>query len=123
MIFFSTSRNLFFNIIYIFPHGIATNCTSMVVLTVIAGIAICPMMPRFFIGVRELYDRDSRGRGQGIDGGFGILSQHTTSENATVSAIAFAEVAPGQDVETLEGNEEDPEAIRLEVIGDEKCGV
>ena len=95
----------------------------MAVLTVAAGITICPMMPRFFIGVRELYDRDSCGCGQGIDSGFGILSQHTTSENATVSGIAFAEVTPGQDVGTLEGDEEDPEAIRLEARGHGRCGV
>ena len=97
----------------------------MAVLTAASGIAICPMMPRFFIGVRELYDRDSHGCGQGIDSGFGISSQHTTSENATVSAaIAFTEVALGQDVGTLEENEEDPEAIRLGVTrSGGECGV
>ena len=74
------------------------------------------MMPRFIIGVRELYHRDSRGRGQGIDSGFGILSQNLNSENESLSAIAFAEVTQGQDG-IVEGNEEEPVAIRGNVVG------
>ena len=55
------------------------------------------MMPRFIISVRELYDRDLRGRRQGIDTGFGVSSQPISSGNATVSVIRFAGVAPGQE--------------------------
>ena len=71
---------------------------------------------------RELYDRDLRARHQGIDTGFGVLSQPVASESMAVSAIAFAAVAPGQGQgqgqgQTV-GEEEDPEAIRLEVLGD-----
>ena len=76
-------------------------------------------MPRFIISIRELYDRDLHGRWQGIDTGFGVLSQPIASENEVVSAIAFAAVAPGQGQgQTVEGDEDDLEAIRLEVLGD-----
>ena len=72
-------------------------------------------MPRFIISVRELYDHDLRRRWQGIDTGFGMLSQPgVSSRNAAMSAIEFAEVAPGQP----EGEVDDSEAIRLEMLGD-----
>ena len=74
-------------------------------------------MPRFIISVRELYDRDLRGRWQGIDTGFGVLSQHVSSGNAAMSAIQFADVAPWQG-EVAEGEVCDSEAIRLELLGD-----
>ena len=77
------------------------------------------MMPRFIVSMRELHDRDLRARWQGIDTGFGVLSQPIASDNAVVSAIAFADVAPwqGQD-QVVEGDEDDSEAIRLEARGD-----
>ena len=49
-------------------------------------------MPRFVIGVRELYDRNPSARGR-IDTGFGVRSQPIASENTVLSAIAFADVA------------------------------
>jgi hypothetical protein len=70
-------------------------------------------MPRFIISVRELYDRDLRGRWQWIDTGFGVLSQPISGRNATVSVIQFADVAPGQDSE--EGEVDDSKATRLEM--------
>ncbi|KAF8547005.1 hypothetical protein OG21DRAFT_1527454 [Imleria badia] len=69
------------------------------------------MMPRFIISIRVLYDR----RRQGIDTGFGVLSRPVATENAVVSAIAFADVNPGQG--ESQDDVEDPEAIRLEVLG------
>lgn len=77
------------------------------------------MMSRFIIGVRELHDHDLRARCQGIDTGFGVLSQSTAGGSVVVSAIAFAAVAPGQGQgQTVEGEEQDSEVIRLEVLGD-----
>jgi hypothetical protein len=73
-------------------------------------------MPRFIISVRELYDRDLRGRWQGIDTGFGVSSQPVSSGNAAVSAIQFADVAPGR--EEVEGEVGDSEVIRLEMLRD-----
>ena len=74
-------------------------------------------MPRFIISVRELYDRDLRARWQGIDSGFGVLSQPIVSQNGAVSTIAFADVTPGQD-QVEGGDADDSEAIQLEVVGD-----
>lgn len=81
-------------------------------LTGVAYLLWCIMMPRFFLSVRELYDRDSRGRCQGTDTGSDVFSQHTTSENGVVSMIAFA---PGQqETMSMEGRlAEDLEAIQL----------
>ena len=73
------------------------------------------MMPRFFISVRELYDRDPGRRQQGIDIGFGVSSQ-LDGQNAAISAIEFADVTPGED-QAMEGDGNDSEAIRLEVVG------
>jgi len=83
--------------------------TWQLFLTLLSYTAICPIIPRFVIGMRELYDRDLRPRWQGIDTGFGVLSQPIVSSNVAVSAISFAE---GQ------GEEGDTEAIQLEELGD-----
>jgi hypothetical protein len=73
-------------------------------------------MPRFIISVRELYDRDLHGRWQGIDTGFGVLSQPVSDGNATISAIRFADVAPGQEQgQVVEGEVDDSEEVRLEL--------
>ena len=74
------------------------------------------MMPRFIVSMRELHDRDLRARWQGIDTGFGVLSQPIASDNAVVSAIAFVDVAPWQSRDQVV--EDDEEAIRLEARGD-----
>ena len=71
-------------------------------------------MPRFIISMRELYDHDLYGRWQGIDTGFGVLSQPVSSGNAAVSAIRFADAAPGQEGRVAEGEVDDSEVIRLE---------
>ena len=71
-------------------------------------------MPRFIISVRELYDRDLRGRRQGIDAGFGVSSQYVSSGNVAVSTIRFAD--PGQEEDQMaEGEVDDSGAIRLEM--------
>ena len=77
------------------------------------------MMPRFIISVRELYDRDLRDRWEGIDTGFGVLSQPVASGNAVVSAIAFADINLGQkEGQVVEGDSEDSDAIRLGMLRD-----
>ena len=73
-------------------------------------------MPRFIISVRELYDRDLRRRWQGVDTGFGVLSQPIAGDNAAMSAIAFADVVPGQE-QVVEGEANESEAIQLEPLG------
>ena len=78
------------------------------------------MMPRFVISVRELYDRDLRGRWQGIDTGFGMPSLPVSSGNAALSTIEFA--APGQG-QVAEGEVDDSEATRLDMLGGGTCQV
>ena len=93
--------------------------TSQFVLNLLCYTTLCPIIPRFIISVRELYDRDLSGRWQGIDTGFGVSSQPSSSGNAAVSAIEFAGVAPGQEQgQVAEGEVDDSEAIRLEMLGD-----
>ena len=76
---------------------------------------IFPMLPRFIISIRELYDCDLHRCWQGLDTGFGVLSHPVGSENTAVSAIASTWQGQGQ---VVVGNEDDSEAIQLEVLGD-----
>jgi len=106
--------NVIFDVPF-FVSGIGgTLNASMQFLALLVCILLCSMMPRFIISVRELYDHDTC-RQQGIDTGFGISSQ-LDGHNAAVSAIAFADVTPGED-QVMEGDGNDSEAIRLEAVG------
>ena len=78
---------------------------------------MCPMMPRFIISVRELYDPDIHHGWQGVDTGFGVLSHPLASQNTPVSAIVFADVALGQD-EVVDVDANESEVIRLEPLED-----
>ena len=81
-------------------------------------------MPRFIVSIRELYDRDLRGRWQGIDTGFGVLSQPVSSGNTVVSAIEFADVAAEQEQgQVAEDEVDDSEAIRLSMSPGGMCQV
>ena len=113
-------RNVFYNGVSLAQLRSTTfNTTAVLFLSVLSSITIVPMSPRFIINIRELYDRDLRGRWNGIDSGFGVLSQAVASEDAVVSAIAFADVNPGQEeAQAVEGGEGDSEGIRLEPLGD-----
>lgn len=72
------------------------------------------MLPRFIIGIRELYDRDCHRQCQGIDTGFGILSRFIAADNVTLSGIVFAdEAANGQ---IGEGQTGDTDMIPLQVV-------
>ena len=84
-------------------------------LELVCLTTICPIMPRFIISVRELYDRDLNAGRQGIDTGFGMLSQPIAGGNVVVSAIAFAEVTTGQG----QGQEGGTGAIQLDELGDD----
>jgi len=108
--------NLIYNIsTTLLQNTITPNSTLQLVLVMLYYTTLYPMMPRFIISVRELYDRDLRGRWQGIDTGFGSSSQPVVSG----SAIEFAGVAPGQEQgEVAEGGVDDSEAIRLDILGD-----
>ena len=89
----------------------------MIFLDDLIYLIFATIMPRFIISVRELYDHDLRARWQGIDSGFGVLSQSIVSQNGAMSTIAFADVAPGQD-QVVEGDADDSEGVRLEVVAE-----
>jgi len=108
--------NALYNLVLIMLENDPTiNSTLLLFLTSLSYTLLFVFMPRFIIGIRELYDRDLHGRRQGIDTRSGV-SQPIGGGNAVVSAIAFAAVAPGQG-QTVDGDEDDSEAIRLEVLG------
>ena len=113
-------RNVLFNIVIVLQGTPEINSTLWFFLSSLCYTALCPIIPRFIIGVREQYDRDLCPRRQGIDTGFGVSSQPIASGNAVVSAIAFADGAPGQDQDQVMGGDEDEEleAIQLEGRGD-----
>ena len=89
-------------------------------MTLFCYMILCPIMPRFIIGMRELYDFDVRGRRQRIDTGFGVSSRSVFTENAAMSAIEFADrVAPGRGQgQVAEGEVGGSVAIRREMLGD-----
>jgi len=100
----------------ILQSQLAGTDASLHYLTAFSYMILFPMMPRFIISIRELYDHDLRGhRQQGIDTGFGYV----VSENAAESAISFADVDPRQGQgQVVVGDADDPETIWLEVLGD-----
>ena len=88
-------------------------------LSTAAAALLCTAMPRFIIAVRELYDRDLRGRWQGIDTGFGVGSQNVSADIRFASEIAFADgVQESQESETVQGDADESGAIPLDVVGE-----
>jgi len=71
-------------------------------------IAFYNLIPQFVIGIRELYDRDIRGRFH-IDTGFGVQSQSNAGLDVTVSAIVFMDEHNGSEVEGSTNNSGDVE--------------
>ena len=96
--------------------NITLSSILQLVLNLLVYTTLPPIMPRFIISVRELYDRDLRGRWQGVDTGFGVFSQTVCSGNVAMSAIQFADVAPGKEEGQVgEGEVDDSETIQLEM--------
>ena len=92
------------------------NNISILLLNVLSFIALCPLVPRFVLSLRELYDCDRDGRWGGIDTAFGGSSQPISSRDVAASAIAFAEVSSGEDP-AVEGRADDMEGTRLGAVG------
>lgn len=89
----------------------------MDMLVTLSYSASCVIMPRFIIGIRELYASDFRNRWQGIDAGFGVCSQPLTNEDTAVSALEIADVSP-QESQGVEGDTDDSEMFQREGVGD-----
>jgi len=96
----------------ILDDGPVISSTWQLFLTLLSYTTICPIMPRFIISVRELYDRDLRARWQGIDTGFGVLSQPIASQNMV------EELGDGAHQVVESGHADIAEVIRLEALGD-----
>ena len=121
IVFFRTARNMFYNIATLVESKATGATTLVIVLAMLCSISMCPMMPRFIISVRVLYDRELRRGVQGVDTGFGVLSQTNTNQNGPLSAIAFADIAPQAGLEQdqiMEVDANESAAIRLEPIRD-----
>ena len=115
---------LFYNVTLAWLEtGITLSSILQLALNVLIYTILAPIMPRFIISVRELYDRDLRGRWQGVDTGFGVFAQTVSSGNVAMSAIQFADVAPGQkEGRVAEGEVDESETNRLE-MRDPTCQV
>ena len=85
----------------------------MLVLSMFVYIIFYPLIPRFIISIRRMYDRDLCGRWQGIDTGFGVLSRPNA---CTMSAMVFDDdnLPPYPAVEDDRGR--DP--FSVEVVGE-----
>jgi hypothetical protein len=114
---------MFFLIIATLPLNV-TNPILSLFLNFFAYVPLIPVVPRFIIGIRELYDKDSR-RGciQEIDTGFGMFSQAFVSRGTIAPAIAFADNAPVQDQSmSMEEYAGESDVIRIERFGDDAAG-
>ncbi|KAF8119663.1 hypothetical protein EV363DRAFT_1196355 [Boletus edulis] len=73
---------------------------TLVFLEVSVSVVFYTVIPRFVISIRELYDRDIRGRFH-VDTGFGAVSRLNSDLDTTVSVVVFADVNRG-DTDDLE---------------------
>ena len=119
-IFSPQTRNLLYNTLEATfnGNGFTTSNHWMILLVCFFYLLFATIMPWFIISVREMYEHDLRTHWRGIDSGFGVLSQPIASQNGALSAIVFADVAPGQDQVVEGAAADDSEAIQLEVVMD-----
>ena len=115
----SSRRNLVFNITTMLQYGPQWDAVSLTILCTLGFIGFCPLVPRFILDLRELYDRDTGGRWQGVDTAFGVSSHPVSNRGVTASAISFAEVGfgPEEGGEAVDGRLDDLEVVRHTVIG------
>ena len=108
-------RNVYFSIGDILQYQPALNIYVTTFLQLTSFTTITPLIPRFIISVREIYDRDTNGCLQ-VDTGFGALGRFVDDKNGLVSTIVFADRNPGQgQSQAAEDDADDSERIRLEV--------
>ena len=77
---FPSTRNLLFNVYELIQPGTPT-VASMLFVSIFSYPVLSAIMPRFIISIREMYDRDRWNRWQGIDSGFGVCSQPSSSDS------------------------------------------
>ena len=110
-----TDRNVIYNThdIIVNASGPTISATATIYLALFSSIAICTIMPRFIISIRELYNPEARRDWQGIDSGFGLSSQSTGGRMPT----AYTEIVQGQSRIT-EGDEDVTRAMPLQMLND-----
>jgi len=88
--------NMLYQMIGVFSRTAMTRKTIIpsILTTVYLCTTLYTLIPRFIIGIRELYDRDIRGRFH-IDTGFGMQSRSNPSPDTTISAIVFMDGRQG----------------------------
>ena len=68
----------------------------LLLLVALEYVPIYTLAPRFILSIREMYARDTRGRREGVDTGFGLGS---SGRDATVQTMVFAAAAAGRNGE------------------------
>jgi hypothetical protein len=83
-----------------FLGKLPTSGWQAILLFLLAYVPLFTLVPRFIVSIREMYARDvHRGRGDGIDTGFGLMSSGC---NAGGTAIVFADVGQNEGLEDVE---------------------
>ena len=102
---------MYFSINLIIQNKAPLSVSTMSLLQLFAVITITPLVPRFIISVRQIYDHGVRGRLH-VDTKFGAMGQHIDSEDTFMSTIDGQ--GGGQ---ALEDNVDGSGRIRLKVMG------
>ncbi|KAF8136934.1 hypothetical protein EV363DRAFT_1315936 [Boletus edulis] len=96
--------------------GSSPNLSSiMLYLSTFPYVFFFALVPRFIIGIRELYDRDAHGHSH-IDTGFGMRSQLNVGANTTMSAMIFTDVNRERQDPEVEGDADNSGNIELEEV-------
>ncbi|KAF8119848.1 hypothetical protein EV363DRAFT_1195100, partial [Boletus edulis] len=90
--------NMLYQITFTYNFVAPTATTAFLFLETCAYITFYTSIPRFIIGIRELYDRDIRGRFH-IDTGFGVGSELIADMHMTVPAMVITDGNQGSGVE------------------------
>ncbi|KAF8424401.1 hypothetical protein L210DRAFT_680165 [Boletus edulis BED1] len=94
-----------------------SNDIATIPLTILLLITFYTLIPRFIIGIRELYACDIRRGRFHIDTGFGMQSRSNAGLDTTVSAIVFMDGHQGPEVEGDMDNSGDLELGRVHASG------
>ncbi|KAF8126711.1 hypothetical protein EV363DRAFT_560283 [Boletus edulis] len=107
--------NVLYQIDYLFALVVAPTNNPALFHTFLY-IIFYTLIPRFIIGIRELYDHGIHG-GFHIDNGFGVVFQSNAGPDTTVSAIVFADGNQSPEAEGGTSNSSDLEMGRVHGSG------
>ncbi|KAF8126713.1 hypothetical protein EV363DRAFT_1173837 [Boletus edulis] len=112
--FAPTYRNVLYQVFGVLRPS---NDIATIPLTILLLITFYTLIPRFIIGIRELYACDIRRGRFHIDTGFGMQSRSNAGLDTTVSAIVFMDGHQGPEVEGDTDNSGDLELGRVHASG------